>query len=275
MIHLLKSPKVMNSIFFIAIATFLMSVSYVVPYDPDHVNMKDRLLPISAEHWLGTDHLGRDIFSRIIVGAKTTIGASLVILASALIIGIPVGLISGYLGGKLDRLIMRVVDAFMAFPDYIVAIVLSGLLGPGTLNLVIAIVIVKWVGYARLVRSTVITEKQKEYVALARVNGLSSFQILRKHMIPHIVGNVMVLATLDMGKIILMIAALSYIGLGAQPPAPEWGAMLNDGKAFFYNAPQLMFIPGLAIMIFVLMANVIGDYLRDKYDVKNQKGSAG
>ncbi|MDZ5473781.1 nickel transporter permease [Bacillus sp. 31A1R] len=249
-----------------------MTVPVLVPFDPNHVDMGNRLQPISVEHLLGTDHLGRDLFSRILVGAQTTVGTSIFVLSIALLIGIPIGLISGYIGGRIDRMMMRVVDAFLAFPDYLVAIVLSGLLGPGMINLVIAIVTVKWVGYTRLVRSTVLSEKQKDYIAGAKINGLSSFQILLKHMIPHILGNVMVLATLDIGKIILMIAALSYIGLGAQPPSPEWGAMLNEGKSFFYNAPQLMIIPGLSIMIIVFIFNLLGDYLRDRFDVKDQKG---
>lgn len=250
----------------------LLLAPLIAPYDPVHVEMGKRLLPASSEYLLGTDHLGRDVLSRILVGGQTTVGTSFLVLTISLIIGVPIGLLSGYIGGKIDRLIMRLVDVFLAFPDYIVAIVLSGLLGPGMLNLILAIVIVKWVGYARLVRSTVLSEKQKDYIATAKINGLSTLQILRKHMIPHVIGNVMVLATLDIGKIILMIASLSYIGLGAQPPTPEWGAMLNEGKAFFYNAPPLMIIPGLSIMIIVLIFNLLGDWLRDCFDVKNQKG---
>lgn len=255
--------------------SILLLAPWIAPYDPVHVEMGKRLFPASVEYLFGTDHLGRDVFSRILVGGQTTVGTSLLVLAIALFIGIPIGLLSGYVGGRLDRMTMRIVDVFLAFPDYIVAIVLSGLLGPGMPNLILAIVFVKWVSYARLVRSTVLTEKEKEYVAMAKINGLSTLQILRKHMIPHVIGNVMVLATLDIGKIILMIASLSYIGLGAQPPMPEWGAMLNEGKAFFYNAPQLMIIPGLAIMIIVLIFNLFGDWLRDRFDVKNQKGGIG
>jgi peptide/nickel transport system permease protein len=250
----------------------LLFAPFLAPYDPTYVNMGDRLNPISMEHLLGTDHLGRDLLSRIIIGAQSTVGTSFLVLAISLLIGVPVGLLSGYLGGRIDRFFMRIVDAFMAFPDYIVAIVLSGLLGPGMFNLVFAIVMVKWVGYARLARSTVLSEKQKDYISMAKINGLGSFQIVRRHMVPHIVGNVMVLATLDVGKIILMIASLSYIGIGAQPPAPEWGAMLNEGKAFFYHAPHLMVIPGIAIMLVVLLSNLLGDYLRDRFDVKNQNG---
>ncbi|HWO96097.1 MAG TPA: nickel transporter permease [Bacillus sp. (in: firmicutes)] len=244
----------------------------MAPFDPTEVQLGERLQPLSRAHLLGTDHLGRDIFSRVLAGAQTTVGTSIFVLAVSITIGLPVGLLSGYVGGRMDRFFMRVADAFLAFPDYIVAIVLSGLLGPGLFNLVFAIVVVRWVQYARLVRSTVISEKQKDYIAMAKINGLRSFMILRKHLLPHVAGNVVVLASLDLGKIILIIASLSYIGLGAQPPAPEWGAMLNEGKAFFHNAPQLMIIPGLAIMTVVLLSNLLGDFLRDHFDVKNQKG---
>jgi peptide/nickel transport system permease protein len=250
----------------------LLAAPIIAPHDPTQVEMGKRLTTIDSEHLLGTDHLGRDVFSRILVGAQTTVGTSFLVLVISLIIGVPIGLFSGYAGGRLDRFIMRIVDAFLAFPDYIVAIVLSGLLGPGMLNLIFAIVTVKWVGYARLTRSTVLSEKQKDYIAVAKMNGLHSIQILKRHMIPHVIGNVLVLATLDVGKIILMIASLSYIGLGAQPPTPEWGAMLNEGKTFFYKAPQLMIIPGISIMMVVLLFNLLGDYLRDRFDVKNQKG---
>ncbi|KIL49297.1 nickel transporter permease [Jeotgalibacillus soli] len=257
----------------LAILAFILILApYIAPFDPTQVKMEERLKPISMEHLLGTDHLGRDVFSRILTGAQTTVGASFLILFISLLVGVPFGLLSGYLGGKIDRIFMRIVDAFMTFPDYIVAIILSGFLGPGMFNLVLAIVMVKWVGYARLARSVVLTEKQKDYISMAKINGMSSLNILRRHMIPHVTGNVMVLATLDIGKIILMIASLSYIGLGAQPPAPEWGAMLNEAKGFFYNAPQLMLIPGLSIMMVVLIFNLLGDYLRDHFDVKNQKG---
>nr|WP_263328646.1 nickel transporter permease [Neobacillus sp. Marseille-Q6967] len=245
---------------------------FLAPFDPTQVEMGNRLQSISSEHLLGTDHLGRDIFSRILSGTQTTVGTSLIVLCVSLFIGIPIGLLSGYVGGVIDRFIMRIVDAFLAFPDYIVAIVLSGLLGPGMLNLMFAIVTVKWVGYTRLVRSTVISEKQKEYISVAKINGMGPYKIMMKHMVPHVIGNVMVLATLDIGKIILLIASLSYIGLGAQPPSPEWGAMLNEGRAYFYNAPQLMVIPGLSIMLVVLFFNWLGDFLRDHYDVKKQKG---
>lgn len=242
----------------------------VLKHDPTLTDLRGRLLGSSALHPLGTDHLGRDVLTRLLLGGGQTIGYSLLALGAALVIGIPFGLIAGYKRGRIDRLFMRVADGFLAFPDTIVAIVLSGLLGAGIGNLVLAIVIVKWVSYARLVRSTVLSESQKDYVSVARTNGLSDARIMSRHLLPHIAGNVLVLASLDLGKIILLISSLSYIGLGAQPPTPEWGAMLNDSRPYFQSRPELMVYPGLAIVSTVLLANMLGDYLRDRFDVKKE-----
>ncbi|KAB2330674.1 nickel transporter permease [Bacillus mesophilum] len=239
-------------------------------HDATLTNLGERLQDSSWEHPLGTDHLGRDVLTRLLLGGQQTIGYSLFALLAALLVGIPIGLISGYKGGVVDRIFMRIADGFLAFPDTIVAIVLSGLLGPGIGNLMLAIVLVKWVNYARLVRSTVMIESKKDYILAARTNGLSSFSIIKKHMIPHIVGNVLVMASLDLGKIILLISSLSYIGLGAQPPVPEWGTMLNDSKSHFQSHPELMIYPGLAIVLVVLITNMLGDYWRDRFDVKKE-----
>lgn len=239
-------------------------------HDADAVDLTAQLMPMSFEHPFGTDHLGRDVLTRILLGAQLTVGYAFMALLAAIAIGLPVGLVAGYKGGWLERVLMRIADTFLAFPDTIVAIVLSGLLGPGIENLLLAIVFVKWVNYARLVRSTVVSERQKEYIAMAKINGLGDGQIIRKHLFPHIIGHVLVLASLDLGKIILLISSLSYIGLGAQPPAPEWGAMLNDARPYFQSMPSLMIYPGLAIVTVVLISNVLGDYLRDKFDVKKE-----
>lgn len=249
----------------IAAFTFL-----VLKYDPSFVNLNERLLPMSLEHPLGTDHLGRDILTRILLGFQLTVGYGFLALLMAVVIGVPFGIIAGFKGGIVDRILMRIADAFLSFPDTIVAIVLSGLLGPGIENLLIAIVVVKWVNYARLVRSTVIIKRQKEYITMAKVNGLSEWRIMLKHLFPHVVGHVLVLASLDLGKIILLISSLSYIGLGAQPPTPEWGAMLNEARPYFQSVPTLMVFPGLAIVLVVLLSNLLGDYLRDKFDVKKE-----
>lgn len=243
---------------------------FYLRHDPTLTNLGGRLQGWSLQHPLGTDHLGRDVLTRLLLGGQQTIGYSLLALFVALIIGIPIGLITGYKRGFVDKVFMRIADGFLAFPDTIVAIILSGLLGPGIGNLVLAIVFVKWVNYARLVRSTVLSEAQKDYVLIARTNGLSSGRIMRKHLFPHIAGHVLVLASLDLGKIILLISAFSYIGLGTQPPNPEWGAMLNDSRPFFQSKPELMVYPGLAIVIVVLIANMLGDVLRDHFDVKKE-----
>ena len=243
---------------------------FILNYDPYLVNLEERLLPMSLQHPLGTDHLGRDVLTRILMGAKLTVGYGFLALMVAVAIGVPFGIIAGFKGGAIDRFFMRIADAFLAFPDTIVAIVLSGLLGPGIENLLLAIIFVKWVNYARLVRSTVMVERQKDYITVATVNGLSASRIMVRHLFPHLIGNVLVLASLDLGKIILLISALSYIGLGAQPPAPEWGAMLNDARPYFQSVPALMIYPGLAIVFVVLLSNLLGDYLRDKFDVKKE-----
>ncbi|MGP0578181.1 nickel transporter permease [Paenibacillus peoriae] len=245
-------------------------VPFLAPQDPYRIQMGNRIQSISATHWLGTDHLGRDVLSRVIAGLRTTVGTSLLILAVSLVVGVPLGLLSGFIGGWMDRVFKRVVDAFMTLPDYIFAIVLSGLLGPGLVNLIFSVTAVKWVGYARLVRSTVLAEKQKDYISLSILAGTSSLRIVMRHILPHAIGNVLVLATLDIGKIILMIASLSFLGLGPQPPIPEWGTMLNEGRAYFQMAPHLMLVPGIAVVLTVLLANVLGDKLRDRYDVKTR-----
>ncbi len=249
----------------ITIYTFLY-----LKHDPFLTNLDERLSGMSLQHPLGTDQLGRDVLTRLLLGGQQTIGYSLLALVAALIIGVPFGLFSGYKRGIVDKIFMRIADGFLSFPDTIVAIVLSGLMGPGIGNLVLAIVFVKWVSYARLVRSTVLSESQKEYILIAKINGLSSWKIMRKHLFPHIVGHVLVLASLDLGKIILLISAFSYIGLGVQPPTPEWGAMLNDSRSYFQSRPELMVYPGLAIVLVVLLTNMLGDYLRDIFDVKKE-----
>ncbi|MFS0559253.1 nickel transporter permease [Terribacillus sp. 179-K 1B1 HS] len=251
----------------------LAVVAYTFLYLKHDATMTDvgnRLASPSWEHPMGTDHLGRDVLTRLLLGFRLTVGYSLIALAAAVIIGVPFGLLAGLRGGWVDRLFMRIADGFLAFPDTVIAIVLSGLLGPGIGNLLFAIVLVKWVNYARMVRSTVLTEVQKDYITIARINGLSTFTMMRRHLLPHIIGNVLVLSSLDFGKIILLISSLSYIGLGAQPPTPEWGAMLNESRPYFQANPEMMVYPGLAIVAVVLVANVLGDYLRDKFDVKKE-----
>ena len=265
--NVLRAHRKYPLIFFIFFLIFLMVAPFLMTQDPYTINMSRKLIPPSIDHLLGTDGLGRDMLSRLIHGGRITVGTSLVILVLALGIGVPSGLIAGYAGGWFDRLFMRITDSFLAFPDYIVAIILSGLFGPGMVNLMIAIILVKWIAYARVVRNSVISEKHKDYITMARLNGLNPLHIIVKHLMPYTLSHVVVIATLDLGKIILMIASLSYIGLGVQPSVPEWGAMLNEGRTYFHNAPYAMLAPGLAIMLVVLASNVMGDQLRDRLNV--------
>ncbi|KJD45924.1 nickel transporter permease [Paenibacillus terrae] len=258
-------------VFFFGMLMVLVVLPEFMHQDPLMVNLKQKLQPPSVDHLLGTDGLGRDLMSRLVYGGRNTVGTSLVILILSLGVGIPVGIFAGYAGGVMDRIFMRVSDSFLAFPDYITAIILTGLLGPGVTNLMIAIVAVKWIAYARLVRASLMAEKDKDYIHSARLSGVPSVHLVVKHLMPAALSQLIVVATLDIGKIILMIAALSYIGLGLQPPTPEWGAMLNEGRAYFHNAPLAMVIPGVAIMVFVLLSNLMGDELQDGLQ-RGQKG---
>ncbi|OIJ16380.1 nickel ABC transporter permease subunit NikC [Anaerobacillus alkalilacustris] len=269
---LLRNPSMFFGIviaIFLAVITFLGGV--LVPHDPFQIDMGNRLQGSSAMHWLGTDQLGRDVFSRLIYGAKLTIGLGMFTILMALCIGVPIGLFSGYVGGKIDAFFMRVIDGVLAFPDFILAIAIAGILGPSLTNIVIAIVLVKWIVYARVVRGLVLTEKEKEYILVSKVSHSSTFKTIRMHLLPQVMPDIIVMAAIDVGKVILLISSLSYIGLGAQPPIPEWGAMLNDGRGYFQVIPTLMIYPGLAIMLTVLCCNLLGDGLKSYFDIR--KGS--
>lgn len=241
----------------------------IVPNDPYTASMAERLSSPTKEFPLGTDHMGRCIFSRLIVGAQATLGITALVIATVILIGIPLGLLSGYIGGRLDAFMMRIADGLLALPEFILAIAIAGFLGPSLLNLMISVVLVKWISYTRVVRGIVLSEREKEYVLAARVGGCSTWKIITRHLLPQILSPVLILAALDVGKVILIISSLSYLGLGAQPPAAEWGTMLNDGRPYFQSLPQLMIYPGLAIFTVVLACNLIAEGLRDQLDVKN------
>ncbi|MFG6494690.1 ABC transporter permease subunit [Fictibacillus sp. UD] len=241
---------------------------FIVPNDPFTANMSVRLSSPSLTYPLGTDHMGRCILSRLIIGSQSTLGITGLVVLTVIMIGIPIGLVTGYRGGRIDTVFMRFADGLLALPEFILAIAIAGFLGPSLTNLMMSIVLVKWIGYTRVVRGIVISERTKEYVLAAKVGGSSDWKIMRRHLLPQIISPVLVLATLDIGKVILIISSLSYLGLGAQPPAAEWGAMLNDGRPYFQTAPELMIYPGLAIFFVVFSFNLMGEGLRDKFDVK-------
>ena len=258
----------------IAVAVFLVLLiigPWIAPQDPNLTATADKLQGPSTAHWLGTDDLGRDVFSRILTGGLTTVGLSAMALGISILIGVPLGLLSCYLGGRTDWALMRVVDIFLALPEYIVAMIITGLMGQGFGNLLLAILIIKWVGYTRLARSVVMQEKAKDYLMVSTISGASTVSIMRRHLLPHIVGPVMALATVDIGKVILLVASLSYLGLGVQLPSAEWGAMLNEAQMFFTQAPHLMVAPGLAIFLVVCAANWLGDQLQSLYAISGER----
>ncbi len=249
----------------VAVAVVVLTGPWLAPHDPLAVDLTNALAPPSADHWAGTDQLGRDVMSRVLTGGQTTVGISLAALFLSALVGIPIGLYSGLIGKRTDWTLMRFSDTFMAFPEYVVAIVVTGLLGPGFFNLLLAIVVVKWVGYARLARSVVIQEKSKDYLMAARISGAGNTRIIVKHMFPHAVGPMLALAALDLGKVVLLVASLSFLGLGVPQPSPEWGSMLSEGRTYFSQTSMLMLAPGLAIFIVVLIANIVGDRLTEKF----------
>ncbi|QFT89576.1 putative D,D-dipeptide transport system permease protein DdpC [Bacillus sp. THAF10] len=268
-----KRPLLIGLLFTLTLMTLTVFGSYFLPHDPFLIDMGNRLQPASSSHWLGTDQLGRDVLSRLLLGAKLTVGLGVLAIIFSILIGVPIGLFSGYIGGKLDAVFMRIIDAILAFPDFILAIAIAGILGPSLTNIIIAIILVRWIVYARVVRGLVLAEKEKEYVKVSKIVHSSHTKTIRLHLLPQIMPEVIAMAAVDIGKIILMISALSYIGLGAQPPIPEWGAMLNDGRAYFQVVPALMIYPGVAIMLTVLTFNLLGDGLKSNFDTR--KGSDG
>ena len=234
--------------------------------DPTEINLPDRLLSPSPDHLLGTDHLGRDTFSRIVHGARMTLLAAAATLALSMTIALTVGILSGYHGGWPDTALMGVVDLLLAFPSLILAIAVAGALGPGLFNVLLAAGAVWWVGHARIIRGVTLGARQMEYVTAARAAGAGGTRIIIRHIAPNILGPIIVIASLDVGWIILGIAGLSFLGLGAQPPTPEWGAMLNDARPHLQTAPRLLLLPGAAIFVAVLGFNLLGDGLRDMLD---------
>lgn len=240
--------------------------AWVAPYDATLVNLDDRLLPASTSHWLGTDHLGRDVLSRLIVGTQLSLGSVVLVLALVLILGVTIGGIAGIVGGKVDMFLMRLCDMFLTFPTLVLAFFLIALLGTGLTNVIIAIALSHWAWYARMVRGMVLAQRNRDYVLASRLAGASRLTRLRQHVMPNVVGQLLVLASMDIGHMMLHVSGLSFLGLGVSPPTPEWGVMINDSKEFIWTHPQLLLWPGLMIFISVMAFNLLGDALRDRLD---------
>ena len=238
----------------------------IAPYDPYDFDLSRARMPPSPSHVFGTDELGRDILSRILVGARYTIGISIASVALGVLIGVLLGLVSGYLGGLWDSVIQRVVDVMLAFPTILLAIALVASMGQGILSLIIAIAISTFPVYARLVRGVVLQVVGEDYIAAARLLGKRSAYIMFRHVLPNVISPIVVQATYYMGLSILLASALGFLGLGVPPPTPEWGAMIGSGRTYLFSSPHIVVFPGIFIMLAALSFNLLGDGLRDALD---------
>lgn len=243
---------------------------YIAPFDPNKVRIVRKYAAISGEHWLGCDHLGRDIFSRLLYGIRSTLFLSLLTMIITIIVGSLIGLISGYQRGKLDECIMRLCDIMLSFPSQVMILAIVGVLGVGIENIIIANIVVKWAWYSRMIRSSVIKYSRKNYILFSRAIGAPNSFIIFRHLLPNVMSEVVILATLDTGWVILNISALSFIGLGVQAPTAEWGLMLSEAKNVMTQHPMQMVYPGIAILIVVAAFNMLGDCLRDILDPKEK-----
>lgn len=241
---------------------------YIAPHDPIKQNILARYKAPSSKYLLGTDELGRDILSRIIYGARYSLLIGVISISIALLLGIFLGVVAGYFGGRVDLLLMRLIDILLAFPYILLAIAIVAILGPDLQNAMLAISIVNVPRFARIIRSSVLTIKENEFIQAAKALGASDLRIIVRHLLPNCLGPLIVQSTLSMASAILSAAGLSFLGLGAQPPTPEWGAMLSDARSALQIAPWVVTFPGLAIMLNVLGFNLLGDGLRDALDPK-------
>ena len=244
---------------------------WISPQDPAHIDLPSRLQDSSGSHWFGTDELGRDILSRVIYGARISMLVGISVVAGSLFLGLIFGSIAGYYGGNIDRFFNIVVmNAFLSFPGILLAIAFVAFLGPGIFNLILALCIGGWVGYARLVRAQVLSAREKEYVEAARALGASDWRVLTRHILPNIIQPVIVQAAIGMAGAVLAEATMSFLGLGVPPPTASWGSMLNDGRSHLFDSPHLVLIPAAAVMLAVLSFNFIGDALRDLLDPRSR-----
>lgn len=239
---------------------------WIAPYHPDEVELVRRLQSPSLSHWLGTDHLGRDILSRLIAGVQVSLGSVAITLALILALGIVIGGAAGFLGGRADQIIMRVTDVFLTFPTLVLALFMVGMLGTGLVNVILAIALSHWAWYARIVRGIVMSLRHREFLLAARMSGAGPIRIFVEHLLPATFSQLVVLATLDIGHIMLHVSGLSFLGLGVAPPTAEWGVMISDARQFVWTAPMLILWPGLALFLSVMAFNILGDALRDRLD---------
>ena len=268
LVKFIKENKLFSIYFVMVIIIILVAIfaPSLVSQSPYEANLGKAFLSPSKEYIFGTDKLGRDIYSRVIYGTRVSLTAALILVISTFTIGSILGVISGYFDGIVDDIIMRISDMMISFPGMVLAIAMAGIMGSSIKNAMIAIIIVSWTKYARLARSLVLKVKNEDFIYAAKVSGGRTIDILRRHIIPNILPTLIVTASTDIGTMILELAALSFLGFGAQSPTPEWGLMLNEGRAYMLDSPWLMIYPGIAIFIVVIVFNLLSDSLRDILD---------
>ncbi len=244
---------------------------YLTPYDPYEQNLGNALLPPCSDYLLGTDRYGRDMLSRVIMGARSSVFSAVLLVFIITVAGSIVGIICGYHGGKLDSVLMRTSDIFLAFPGMVFAIAVAGTVQGGILSAVAALALISWPKYARIARSQVLAIKNAPYIAASKLAGSSGFKVIRKHIVPNIAGPVIVTAVLDIGTMMMEIAGLSFLGLGATPPTAEWGSMMSSGRSMLQTSPWVILAPGFAIFVTVMVFNLLGDTVRDVLDPRQRK----
>ncbi len=252
-------------------AIFAIFAPLIAPFDPAQIDLPRRLMRPSALHWFGTDELGRDILSRVIYGARLSMFVGVSVVVGSLGIGLIIGAIAGFYGGRVDRFVnVILMNAFLSFPGILLAIAFVAFVGPGIMNLVLALAIGGWVGYARLVRAQVLAVREREFVEASRALGASDFRVVARHILPNIIQPVLVQGAIGMAGAVLAEATMSFLGLGVPPPAASWGSMLNDARSHLFDAPHLVLFPAAAVMLAVLSFNFIGDALRDFLDPRSR-----
>ena len=271
-IKFLKTHKQFTVFSFLAVLIVLTAVfaPVIAPRDPIYAVMNDSLKAPCAEYICGADKLGRDVLSRVIFGTRSSLTMTLSLVAVVFVVGTSLGVISGFFGGAVDEIIMRISDMMISFPGLVLAIAIAGLLGPNMVNAVLAIATVSWTKYARLSRSLVIKVKNSVFIEAAVLSGTKTHNIILRHILPNIISTMIITAASDIGTMMLELASLSFLGFGAQAPTPEWGLMLNEGRAYISKAPWLMIYPGIAIVIVVVVFNMLGDSIRDILDPKHE-----
>lgn len=266
--------RVRLTLFLILAAALLLVAIFadkIVPYDPYAQDLSKSLLPPSAEHWMGTDRYGRDMFSRVVVGAQTSIFSTLALVGVISVFGTAVGTLCGYYGGAMDSVVMRISDVCLAFPGLVFALAIAAMLGGGVGNAVLALAVISWPKYARVARSQTLALKSSGFVSAARLSGDNSMQMILRHILPNILGPILVTAMLDIGTMMMELAGLSFLNLGAQPPTAEWGNMMSGGRSMLQTYPWLVLSPGFAIFLSVVIFNLLGDTVRDYMDPKNAR----